>query len=154
MTHVSSPGSPLRRIMALFVTAALTLSLSATVTLVSAKHASALCVTNAFSGRWRSSDGRLSRIDVWPGENCQLYAKAWSRCQDNASLDCSWDRRGMELQGTPDRNFRFVSYKWNNANEVVQLHLKDSSHLAAWDHTDYNSGRTDSFWVQMVKKDR
>ncbi|MFF5705529.1 hypothetical protein ACFY7H_24015 [Streptomyces sp. NPDC012794] len=151
MTHVSSAGSPLRRIIALFVTAALTLSLSVTVTFVSAEQASALCVANNFSGRWRSSDGRLSRIDVWHGENCQLYAKAWSRCKGDPSRDCSWDRRGKVLQATPDRNFRFFSYEWNDATEVVQLRLKDRSHLAAWDHTDYNSGKKESFWVQMVK---
>ncbi|CAM5414082.1 hypothetical protein ACFZBM_38715 [Streptomyces lavendulae] len=151
MTHVSSPGSSLHRIMALFVTAAMTLSLSVTVTFISAKSASALCIANDFSGRWRSSDSRLSRIDVWPGEDCQLYAKAWSRCEGDASRDCSWSRRANELQSTPDRNFRFFTQGWNNATEVVQLHLKSKSRLAAWDSTDYNSGKRDSFWVQMVK---
>ncbi|MBP2034234.1 hypothetical protein [Streptomyces avidinii] len=26
----------------------------------------------------------MSRIDVRPGEDCRLYAKAWSRCKGNS----------------------------------------------------------------------
>ncbi|MFD5798315.1 hypothetical protein ACFWIO_33260 [Streptomyces diastatochromogenes] len=151
MTHVVSACRRLRRIMVLFVAAALTLSLSVTLTLTSAKHASASCAAGGFEGTWRSSDDRLSRIDVWPGEDCRLYAKAWSTCENNSTRDCSWGSRPKELQATPDRNFRFFSYNWNNADEVLQLTLRDSAHLSVWDHTEYTSGRNVSFTVWMVK---
>ncbi|MFH9086729.1 hypothetical protein [Streptomyces sp. NPDC017673] len=130
---------------------ALTLFFAVALTLTSAKHASALCVASGFSGTWRSSDDRLSRIDVWPGEDCRLYAKAWSTCPNNATRDCSWDSRSKVLEATPTRNFRFVSYSWSNASEVLQLRLKDSAHLSVWDHIDFTSGRKDSFTVAMVK---
>ncbi|MEU3408093.1 hypothetical protein ABZ766_29665 [Streptomyces sp. NPDC006670] len=150
MTHVSSAGGPLRLIVTLFVTAALTLSFAVTLTLASSHHASASCAANSYTGQWRSTDGRLKRIDVRPGgDDCQLYATAWSTCQNDASRICSWGAR--QLQGSPDPNFRFFSYQWNNASEVIQLHLQDGSHLRAWDSTDYNSGSRDSFWVSMTK---
>ncbi|MET9676064.1 hypothetical protein ABZY68_23670 [Streptomyces sp. NPDC006482] len=135
--------------MALLLTAALTLSLSVLLSLSSAKQASALCVASGFSGTWRSSDDRLSRIDVWHGEDCRLYARAWSTCEHDATRDCRWGNK--ELQATESRNFRFFSYNWSNANEVLQLRLKDKTHMSVWDHTDYNSGKKVSFTVLMVK---
>ncbi|GGV06404.1 hypothetical protein GCM10010260_49960 [Streptomyces filipinensis] len=151
MTHVSSVRSPLRRIIALFAVGALALSLSVTLTLTSAKHASALCLASKFAGTWRSSDDRLSRIDVWSGEDCGLYARAWSTCRNDSTRDCSWDSRSKKLQDTPDRNFRFFSYNWSNADEVLQLTLKSASNLSAFDHIDYTSGKKVSFTVSMTK---
>nr|WSX50758.1 hypothetical protein OG409_18515 [Streptomyces sp. NBC_00974] len=151
MTHVLRARSQLRRITALFVTAALASSLSVVVTLTSAKDASALCVASPFSGRWRSSDNRLSRIDLWQGEDCQLYAKAWSTCEGDATHDCSWGSRSKLVTSTPDRNFRFFSYSWNNASEVLQMRLQGKTHMSVWDHTEYNSGKQVSFTAPMVK---
>jgi hypothetical protein len=140
----------LRQIIAVFVTAALTLSLSVTLTVTSAKQASASCVASAsgFGGTWRSSDDRLSRIDVWPGEDCQLYARAWSTCEDNARRDCSWGNKELKAGS---QNFRFFYYNWSNANEVLHLRLKDKTHMSVWDHVDYKSGKKTSFTVVMVK---
>ncbi|MFF2195361.1 hypothetical protein [Streptomyces sp. NPDC058157] len=149
MTHVSSAGGPLRRLITLLVAAVLALPFSVALTLASAHHASASCAANDFVGKWRSSDSRLKRIDVRPGEDCQLTATAWSTCQDDASKICSWGTKTLEGGGGP--NFRFFQYRWNNASEVIQLHLQDSTHLRAWDSTDYNSGSRDSFWVPMTK---
>ncbi|MFF7357469.1 MULTISPECIES: hypothetical protein [Streptomyces] len=151
MTHVSSARSPLRRIIALFAVGALTLSLSVTLTLASARHASALCIASRFAGTWRSSDDRLSRIDVWSGEDCGLYARAWSTCRSDATRDCSWSSRSKKLQDTPDRNFRFFYYNWNNANEVLQLTLKSANNLSVFDHIDWTSGKKESFTVSMTK---
>ena len=138
----------MRRIIAVFVMAALTLSLSVTLTVTSAKQASASCLASVFGGTWRSSDDRLSRIDVWQGEDCQLYARAWSTCEDNARFDCSWGKRKLEFGS---QNFRFFYYNWSNANEVLHLRLKDRTHMSVWDHVDYNSGKKTSFTVVMVK---
>ncbi|MFE1196742.1 hypothetical protein ACFW6E_28910 [Streptomyces olivaceoviridis] len=151
MTQVFPARSPLRRTTALFSATALTLLFTVVLTLTSARHASALCVASGFSGTWRSSDDRLSRIDVWSGEDCRLYARAWSTCPNDTTRDCSWSSRSKVLQATPDRNFRFFSYNWSNASEVLQLTLKDSAHMSVWDHVDYTSGRKDSFTVAMVK---
>ncbi|WP_407841850.1 hypothetical protein ACE1OC_00590 [Streptomyces sp. DSM 116496] len=41
----------------------------------------------------RSSDTRLKRINVWQGENCHLYARAWSVCKNDSSRICSWGNR-------------------------------------------------------------
>ncbi|WP_137993341.1 hypothetical protein [Streptomyces vilmorinianum] len=118
-------------------------------TLTSAKDASASCAASPFAGRWRSSDDRLSRIDVWHGQDCRLYAKAWSTCKHDATRDCSWGTK--QLEDTPSRNFRFFFYNWNNASEVLQLTLKDRDRLSVWDHIDYTSGKKVSFTVSMVK---
>lgn len=59
-------------------------------------------------GTWRSSDDRLSGIDEWPSEeDCRLYARAWSTCEDNATRDCLWGTGSKEVQAISDRNFRF-----------------------------------------------
>jgi hypothetical protein len=138
----------MRRIIAVFVMAALTLFLSVTLTVTSAKQASASCVASVFGGTWRSSDDRLSRIDVWHGQDCQLYARAWSTCEDNAMLDCPWAKRKLEFGS---QTFRFVGYKWSNASEVLHLKLKDKTHMSVWDGITYNSGKKTSFTVVMVK---
>jgi hypothetical protein len=138
----------MRRIIAVFVAAALTLSLSVTLTVTSAKHASASCVASVFGGTWRSSDDRLSRIDVWHGQDCQLYAKAWSTCEDNTRLDCSWGKKKLQYGS---QTFRFIDYNWSNADEVLHLKLKDKTHMSVWDHVEYNSGKKTSFTVVMVK---
>ncbi|MGW1768868.1 hypothetical protein ACWCQL_33100 [Streptomyces sp. NPDC002073] len=151
MAPVTSARGRLARITALFVTAVLMLPLSVALTIVSATHASASCVANAYSGRWRSSDDRLSRIDVWSGEDCGLYVKVWSTCESDASRDCSWGSRPKVLEGTPNPNFRFVSYTWNNASEVLHLKLQNSTRMSVWDHTEYHSGREVSFTVWMDK---
>lgn len=150
MTHASSVRRPLRQMTALFLTTALTLSLSALMTLTSAKQASALCVASGFAGTWRSSDDRLSRIDIWHGEDCGLYARAWSTCEHDATRDCKWAGT-KELKATESKNFRFFYYNWSNADEVLQLRLKDKTHMSVWDHTDYHSGKKVSFTVPMVK---
>ncbi|MGW6688572.1 hypothetical protein [Streptomyces sp. NPDC054961] len=151
MPPVSCARSPLPRVTALLVTAALALPLSVAFTLTSAADASASCVASPFAGRWRSSDDRLSRIDMWQGEDCQLYAKAWSTCKADTTRDCSWGSRPSEVQSSPNRNFRFFSYSWNNASEVLQLRLQDKSHMSVWDHTEYTSGKDVSITVPMVK---
>ncbi|WP_406065908.1 hypothetical protein OG462_40690 [Streptomyces sp. NBC_01077] len=149
MTHASPARSTLRQILALLVTAALTLSLSVILSFTSEKRASASCVASGFGGTWRSSDDRLSRIDVWPGEDCNLYARAWSTCKADATRDCSWGNK--KLQATPERNFRFFYYNWSNANEVLHLRLKDKTHMSVWDRTDYTSGRNVTITLLMVK---
>ncbi|MFF5788726.1 hypothetical protein ACFY8P_27640 [Streptomyces sp. NPDC012693] len=149
MTHASTVRRPLRQLLAMFLTAALTLSLSALVTLTSANQASALCVASGFSGTWRSSDDRLSRIDVWYGEDCTQYAKAWSTCEHNASRDCPWGTK--TLRSGDSKNFRFFYYNWNDANEVLHLRLQDRTHMSVWDSTDYHNGKKVSFTVSMVK---
>ncbi|MEU2419679.1 hypothetical protein ABZ619_01240 [Streptomyces sp. NPDC007851] len=136
--------------MALFVAVSLTLSLTVVLTLASAKRASALCGTTGFEGTWSSSDGRLSEIDVWPGAGCNLYARAWSTCENDPTSDCSWGTK--KLSATPDPKFRFFYYNWSDADEVLQLTLKnDRTHLSVWDHTDYHSGQKSSIAVSMVK---
>ncbi|MFJ9812653.1 hypothetical protein ACIRTB_30990 [Streptomyces sp. NPDC101158] len=149
MTHAASVGRSLRQIVALVVTAVLTLSLSAVITVTSANQAAASCSASPFGGTWRSSDDRLSRIDIWQGDDCHLYARAWSTCKYNASRDCSWGNRRMG--DSPSRNFQFVNYSWNNASEVLQLRLQDRSHISVWDHTDYNNGKKVSITVWMYK---
>ncbi|MGW5420511.1 hypothetical protein [Streptomyces sp. NPDC003943] len=149
MSHASAVGRPLRQIMALLVTAALTLSLSAVITVTSAKDAAALCSANRFNGKWRSSDPRLKRIDVWQGEDCHLYARAWSVCEHDKSLICSWGNRRMG--DSPDPNFQFFYYNWSNANEVLQLRMKDTSHISVWDRTDFNDGTNQTISVTMYK---
>lgn len=138
----------MRRIIAVFVMAALTLSLSVTLTVTSAKQASASCAASRFEGTWRSSDDRLSRIDVSPGQDCQLYAKAWSTCEDNARLDCSWGKRKLQA-GSP--TFKFVEYNWSNASELLHLKLQDKTHMSVRDLIEYNSDKKTSFTVAMVK---
>ncbi|MEU1518401.1 hypothetical protein ABZ490_40725 [Streptomyces sp. NPDC005811] len=76
---------PLRQIMAVLLTAALTLSLSMVLTVTSTKEAAASCSANRFNGTWRSSDARLKRIDVWQGEDCHLYAN-WSNADEVLQL--------------------------------------------------------------------
>ncbi|MFG3349563.1 hypothetical protein ACGF1Z_31455 [Streptomyces sp. NPDC048018] len=149
MSHTSTAGRPLRQIMALLMTAALTLSLSAVLTVTSATKAAASCVANRFDGTWRSSDDRLSRIDVWQGEDCHLYARAWSTCEQDSSRDCSWGKRKMGE--SPDPNFQFFYYNWSNADEVLQLRMKDRTHISVWDHTDYHNGKKTSITVPMHK---
>ncbi|MFG2640899.1 hypothetical protein ACGFYP_08015 [Streptomyces sp. NPDC048370] len=149
MTHASSLRRPLRQLMALLMTAALTLSLSVVVTLTSATQASASCVASGFGGTWRSSDDRLSRIDVWPGEDCQLYARAWSTCEHDSTRDCSWGNK--KLEATPERNFRICNYTWSNASEVLQLTLKSKTRISVYDLTDYNSGKRVGFRISMYK---
>lgn len=151
MTQVSSARIPLRQIMAALVTAALTLSLSVVLTVTSAKEAAASCSANRFNGTWRSSDARLKRIDVWQGNDCHLYARAWDVCANDSSHICSWGNRRMG--DSPDRNFQFVDYKWTDAEEVLQLWMQDwdRSHISVWDSTDYHSGKKVSFTVSMYK---
>ncbi|MFJ3926464.1 hypothetical protein [Streptomyces sp. NPDC090022] len=152
MPHVTpARGALRRRTTALFAATTLTLSLSATVTLASAGPASALCVANSFTGKWTSSDDRLSRIDVWHGNDCRLYLKAWSTCKNNARRDCPWNYGSTELKGTPERNFRFADFQWNNASEVLQLRLQTKTRMSVWDRTLYNSGKDVRFTVQMTK---
>ncbi|MFB7866162.1 MULTISPECIES: hypothetical protein [unclassified Streptomyces] len=149
MSYASSVGRPLRQIMALLVTAALTLSLSAVITVTSAKEAAASCSADRFNGKWRSSDSRLKRIDIWQGEDCHLYAKAWSVCKHDKSRICSWGARRMG--DSPDRNFQFFYYNWSNANEVLHLRMLDSSHISVWDRTDFHDGTKQTISVTMYK---
>ncbi|WP_208903851.1 hypothetical protein [Streptomyces incarnatus] len=152
MTQVSSARIPLRQIMALLLTAALTLSLSVVLTVTSTKEAAALCSASRFNGTWRSSDARLKRIDVWQGGEefgCHLYAKAWSVCENDSSYICSWGSRRMG--DSPEPNFQFVGYNWSNADEVLQLRMQDGSHISVWDSTDYHDGKNVSFTVAMYK---
>lgn len=149
MTHAYSARSPLRRIMSLFMTAALMLSLSVTLSLTTAGNASAICAASGFEGRWRSSSDRLSRIDVWAGQDCSLHAQAWSTCKYDSTRDCAWGTR--RLESTPVRNFRFITYTWSNADEVLQLTLQDWSNLKVYRHKHYHSGEKYAFTVWMVK---
>ncbi|MFD9307659.1 hypothetical protein ACFWCB_34110 [Streptomyces sp. NPDC060048] len=149
MTQVSSARIPLRQIMAVLLTAVLTLSLSVVLTVTSTKEAAASCSANRFNGTWRSSDARLKRIDVWQGEDCHLYARAWSVCKNDSSRICSWGNRRMG--DSPEPNFQFVGYNWNNADEVLHLRMQDRSHISVWDSTDYHSGKKVSFTVTMYK---
>ena len=148
MVHVSSARGPLRGVTALLAGAAFILSLAAVLTVTSAKHASASCVASGFAGTWRSSDDRLSRIDVWHGEDCGLRIKAYSTCEHDSTKDCSWGTRRLE---GPGGNFRFANYQWNNGSEVLQLRLQDSTHMSVWDHTDYTSEPDVTFTVVMNK---
>ncbi|MGW6393876.1 hypothetical protein ACWFR1_26025 [Streptomyces sp. NPDC055103] len=149
MTQVTSARMSLRQIMAVLLTAALTLSLSVVLTVTSAKEAVASCSASPFNGKWRSSDARLKRIDMWQGEDCHLYVKAWSVCENDSSRICSW---GSKRTGdSPEPNFQFVGYNWSNADEVLHLRLKDSSHLSVWDSTDYHNGKKVSFTVTMYR---
>ncbi|WP_448315359.1 hypothetical protein [Streptomyces sp. CO7] len=151
MTQAAPHRSRPRRLLTLLVTTALLLPVSVTVTLTAAGPASASCAASPFAGRWRSPDPRLSRIDIWHGEDCQLYAKAWSRCEHDASRNCSWGSRGKALQGGGGPSFRFFYYNWSDADEVLQLRLRDGSHISVWDHVDYHSGADDSYTVPMTK---
>ncbi|MEU6931928.1 hypothetical protein [Streptomyces sp. NPDC046385] len=147
MTQVSSARIPLRQLMAVLLTAALTLSLSVVLSVTSAKEAVASCSANRFDGTWRSSDARLKRIDIWQGEDCHLYARAWSVCENDASRICSWGNRRMG--DSPDPNFQFVGYNWSDADEVLQLRMQDTSQISVWDNTDYHSGQNVNFTVPM-----
>ncbi|MFE9558358.1 hypothetical protein ACFYMW_31575 [Streptomyces sp. NPDC006692] len=149
MTQVSSARIPLRQIMAVLLAAALTLSLSVVLTVTSTEEAAALCSASRFNGMWSSSDARLERIDVWQGEDCHLYARAWSVCENDSSHICSWGNR--RTGDSPDPNFQFVGYNWSNADEVLQLRMKDTSHISVWDSTDYHNGSKVSFTVPMYK---
>lgn len=149
MTRVSSARIPLRQIMAVLLAAALTLSLSVVLTVTSTNEAAALCSASRFNGTWRSSDARLKRIDVWQGEDCHLYARAWSVCESDSSYICSWGNRRMG--DSPEPNFQFVGYNWSNADEVLQLRMRDMSHISVWDSTDYHIGKKVSFTVTMYK---
>ncbi|WP_245608005.1 hypothetical protein [Streptomyces hokutonensis] len=149
MTQVSSARIPLRQITAVLLTAALTLSLSVVLTVTSTKEAAALCSASRFNGTWRSSDARLKRIDLWQGEDCHLYARAWSVCENDASYICSWGKR--RTGDSPEPNFQFVGYNWSNADEVLQLRMQDTSHISVWDSTDYHNGKKVSFTVTMYK---
>ncbi|MER7516580.1 hypothetical protein [Streptomyces sp. NPDC126499] len=149
MSHASAVGRPLRQIMALLVTVALTLGLSAVMTVTSSKDAAALCSADRFNGKWRSSDPRLKRIDIWQGEDCRLYARAWSVCEHDKSRICSWGTRRMG--DSPEPNFRFFYYNWSNANEVLHLRMKDRSHISVWDRTDFHDGTKQTISVTMYK---
>ncbi|WP_157876978.1 hypothetical protein [Streptomyces graminilatus] len=149
MTQVSSARIPLRQLMAMLLTVALTFSLSVVLTVTSAKEAAASCSANRFDGKWRSSDARLKRIDVWQGDDCHLYAKAWSVCKNDPSFICSWGSRRMG--DSPDPNFQFVGYNWSNADEVLHLRMQDWYHISVWDHTEYNNGEQVSFTVPMYR---
>ncbi|AKN73609.1 hypothetical protein QR97_31055 [Streptomyces sp. PBH53] len=149
MTQVSSARIPLRQFMAVLLTAALTLSLSVILTVTSTKEAAASCSANRFNGTWRSSDARLKRIDVWQGGDCHLYARAWSVCEHDSSRICSWGNRRMG--DSPEPNFQFVGYNWNNASEVLHLRMQNRSRISVWDSTDYHNGKKVSFTVTMWK---
>ncbi|WP_125644995.1 hypothetical protein [Streptomyces sp. WAC06614] len=126
----------------------MTLPLAAAVTVLPAGQASASCVANPFAGTWRSSDDRLSRIDLWQGDDCGLRARPYSTCERDRTRDCAWDVKRVE---GPGGNFRFVNYRWNNATEVLQMRLQNRTHMSVWDHTEYTSGRDVTFTVVMNK---
>lgn len=52
---------------------------------------------------------------------------------------------------SPDPNFQFFSYNWSNANEVLQLRMKDTSHISVWDPTDFNDGTNQIISLTMYK---
>jgi hypothetical protein len=138
--------------MSLFTAAAMLLPVSVVVTLTSASPASASCSASPFTGKWLSSSSRLRRIDVWfGGDDCQLYAKAWSKCKNDPTRVCSWSSRSKALQGGGGPNFRFFYYNWSDSNEVLHLRLQDSTHMSVWDHIDYDSGEKWSTTVPMTK---
>ncbi|MFE5791139.1 hypothetical protein ACFQ8C_01050 [Streptomyces sp. NPDC056503] len=149
MTQVFSARNPLRQIMAVFLTVALTFSLSVVLTVTSAKEAAASCSASQFNGKWLSSHWRLKRIDVWQGGDCHLYAKAWFACENDSAHICSWG--GRRTGDSPDRNFQFVTYNWSDSNEVLQLRMQDRSHISVWDGITYHNGKKVSFTIPMYK---
>ncbi|WP_189714137.1 hypothetical protein [Streptomyces phaeofaciens] len=136
--------------MALLITAALTLSLSVTFTLVSAKQAAACLTTSQLPGKWYSSNDRLSRIDVTVSESCGLYVRAYSTCDYDATKDCAWDK-GRTKKLSPSRyvaGAQYAKYTWNNATEQLRL-TRDSAYLSVQDYIKWNSGETENFTVRM-----
>ncbi|MFF3405221.1 hypothetical protein ACFYW8_03190 [Streptomyces sp. NPDC002742] len=138
--------------MALLITAALTLSLSVTFTLTSAKQAAACLATSNLPGKWYSSNDRLSRIDVWVSDSCGLYIRAYSTCDYDATKDCPWDG-GRSKKLSPSRyvaGAQYAKYTWNNASEQLRL-ARESAYLSVQDHIEWKSGKIENFTVRMSK---
>ncbi|MFF2125651.1 hypothetical protein ACFVW1_09650 [Streptomyces olivochromogenes] len=136
--------------MALLTTAALTLSLSVTFTLTSANQAAACLTTSKLPGKWNSSDGRLSHINVIVSESCGLSIRAYSRCDYDATKNCPWDG-GRAKKLSPSRyvaGAQYAKYSWNNASEQLRL-VRDSDYLSVQDYIEWKSGKTESFTVRM-----
>ncbi len=152
MTHVSFARSPLPRVMALLITAALTLSLSVAFTLVSANQAAACLTTSQLPGKWYSSNDRLSRVDVNVSESCGLYVRAYSTCDHDSTRDCPWDN-GRTKKLSPSKyvpGAQYAWYTWNNASEQLRLN-RDSNYLSVQDHIEWKSGKVENFTVRMSR---
>ncbi|MEU7060717.1 hypothetical protein [Streptomyces sp. NPDC046197] len=138
--------------MALLVTAALTLSLSVTFMLTSAKQAAACLTTSKLPGTWHSSNDRLSRIDVFVSESCGLSIRAYSTCDYDATKDCPWDG-GRTKKLSPSRyvaGAQYATYTWNNASEQLRMTRK-STYVSVEDYIKWKSGKTENFTVSMSK---
>ncbi|QIY93185.2 hypothetical protein HEP87_01950 [Streptomyces sp. S1D4-11] len=136
----------------MLITAALTLSLSVTFMLASAKQAAACLTTSKLPGTWHSSDDRLSRIDVSVSESCGLYFRAYSTCDYDATKDCPWDG-GRTKKLSPSRyvaGAQYAKYTWNNASEQLRL-TRESTYLSVQDYIEWKSGKIENFTVRMFK---